>query len=266
MMRRFVVVAAICAAAVPAAANADAGDPVLGSPDYIPGTTDSGFGTVAPAMFHNGGAPSGLVADITWSDWGAPTALGRGTAHIYRPGGNYYPGVPARLRVKDIGTCDGRPEPAYLTLEIRVPSWPGGPLNAWKKWSESRTMCGYGETDPAYEWPSLPPGSCKALGEYGEIGTVNTIEVVRLSCTKARKAARRVRARSRRGGMWALRCSQRGCLVRAAGLRCKLSAIREIDGLVGYPALNPVQRLACRKGRRTLTAFLVVTPELTYWD
>jgi hypothetical protein len=105
------------------------------------------------------------------------------------------------------------------------------------------------------------------VGEHGEIGAVERIKVHRLGCRTAREAARRIRAKSLAGGLWALRCAQRGCQVRAARTRCTLAAIKEVDGLVGgLPPLNPVQRLACRRGSRTMSAFLVVTPELTYGD
>jgi hypothetical protein len=229
-----------------------AGEPVLGSPDYVAG--GSGFGTVAPAGFFNGGVPSGRVTSIKWTSWGKPTAYGRGTGAIYRPQGGYYPPVRIRLRVSVLGTCPGQTDQAYTTLEFRYPQWPGGPLGSWRKWSASRTICDYADTDPAYDYPKLGPGVCKSIGEYGEPGSVQSIATYRIRCLTARRGLAAVRDPAR-----PVRCSTKGCTIRAARMRCRLYRVRsdEFTGTTG----NPVQRVVCRRGAGTLSAFLVLGAE-----
>jgi hypothetical protein len=161
-MRLFLAAAVLAFLAAPAAARAT---PVLGSPDYI--TSGAGWGTSAPHEVFNGGSPGGLVDHIKWRRWGKPVARGRGKANIYRPNGGYYPPVTTVLRARKLGTCPGRSELAYLVLELRTPNWPGGPLGPWLKWSGSRTLCDYDDTDPAYDYPKRPPGLCADIGSTG---------------------------------------------------------------------------------------------------
>jgi hypothetical protein len=244
--------------AAPAAAEV----PVLGSPDYVP--SGEGFGTVAPELIFNGGVPSGRVVSIRWSRWGAQRTFGRGTAAIYRPGGGYYPPVTARLRVSDLGRCPGRTESAYRRLELRVPQWPGGPLGPWFKWSGSRDMCDYSRRDAT--GPKRTPGFCKSLGEYGDVHTVQSIQVYRMSCSAARRASSRVRSVSRQAGMRMYRCVTRGCQVKAGRTRCRLGRMRPDEALGELFGGVPVLRVACRRARKTMTAFLVISVEYTYLD
>jgi hypothetical protein len=245
-MRLFLAAAVLAFLAAPAAARAT---PVLGSPDYI--TSGAGWGTSAPHEVFNGGSPGGLVDHIKWRRWGKPVARGRGKANIYRPNGGYYPPVTTVLRARKLGTCPGRSELAYLVLELRTPNWPGGPLGPWLKWSGSRTLCDYDDTDPAYDYPKRPPGLCADIGEYGEPTTINSIQSYRLSCKRARQVARGVRTRL------STECAQSGCTKKVHGLTCRLARVRS-DETIGIEYPYPAQRVACRRGSRTMSAWAVL--------
>lgn len=230
---------------------APAAEPVLGSPDYVLG--GGGFGTYAPTWISNGGVPSGTMHDIRWRDWGAPVATARAKASIYRPQGAYFPPVGAVVRAQDLGTCPGRPEQAYRTLMRRVPQWPGGPLGPWLKWSGSRTLCGYADTDPAYDHPARPPGLCGSVGDDYEPSDVYSIVAYRLSCARARDVARRVGDRGS-----SFRCADRGCSFAVRRLTCRLARLHAGEMTLGSLAAYPVQRLACRRGDGVMSAWLVL--------
>lgn len=69
-----------------------------------------GYGTVAPRKIYNGGDPTGLVYDITWSNWGDVQAKGTGTA-LHVPAGGYVPDAkPERATVVayNLGPCQGK--------------------------------------------------------------------------------------------------------------------------------------------------------------
>jgi hypothetical protein len=221
-----------------------ASEPVLGSPDYVQ-PYGEGFGTYKPTKVFNGGSPGGLVSDINWRGWGKPVARGRGLANIYRPQGNYYPPVRIPLRAKKLGTCPDHPERAYTILLIREPNWPGGPLGPWLKWSGSRDLCDYNETDPQYDYPRQPPGLCRQVGEYGS-DSVQSIQAYRLSCRKARRVARLIRDRA-----WPVRCYQSGCARKVRGLTCHLERFRNGETIGGLPA----QRVWCKRRHSTMSAF-----------
>ena len=109
---------------------------VLGSRRRWPGDSDEGFGTYRPELIHNGGAPSGLVKKIEWTNWGQRVAKGWGKTFIYKPTGGYYAKpVRARLRVTRIGHCFAGTPRAYQRMSARVPRRPGGPLGDWFPWS-----------------------------------------------------------------------------------------------------------------------------------
>jgi len=69
-----------------------------------------GYGSVRPSTISNGGDPTGIVTDVSWTSWGGSQAVGTGTGY-YDP-----PGVPVSNAIKeqatvvafDLGTCDGR--------------------------------------------------------------------------------------------------------------------------------------------------------------
>lgn len=152
--------------------------PVLGSTDMV--ANGDGWGQVAPREIYNGGVPSGLIQDITWTGWGSATAKGRGKNAIYRPEGGYYDEpVEIELEATGLGTCPGEDEPAYTRLRARVPDAPGEPPGDWFLWS--RTTC---------EWGA----DAEECGRAG--GTPNTDEVTTdvtawdTSCATALKLAR----------------------------------------------------------------------------
>ncbi|HWD73942.1 MAG TPA: hypothetical protein VG371_02305 [Solirubrobacteraceae bacterium] len=125
------------------APNGDATSPpkvVLGARAFAP--MGAGFGTVKPKTIFNGGDPSGLVQDITWSRWGSSTATATGKTSIFKPKGGYYPGlVRAELRASRLGHCRAHGPLAYTRLEAREPTRPGGPLGKWFLWSGQKSIC-----------------------------------------------------------------------------------------------------------------------------
>jgi len=48
-----------------------------------------GWGAARPPRIYNGGDPSGPVAEIQWTSWGANVAIGYGLGSIFKPGGGY---------------------------------------------------------------------------------------------------------------------------------------------------------------------------------
>jgi hypothetical protein len=228
-------------------ASARAADaPVLGSPEFY--ANGVGFGTVAPRTIHNGGDPSGYIGSIRWAGWGRTVAHGVGKGNIFRPMGGYYPPVRVRLRVRDLGTCPGHPERAYTTFEARYPQWPGGPLGSWFKWSGSNhTMC-----DDGIDYDSASPGACRSVAGTYRAGAVMSIAVYKLSCARARQVAARIRRWARPPG-----CEQHGCRTRVLGLKCHLDRVHGGES-AGFEHPRRVQRLACRDGAPSLSAFLVL--------
>jgi hypothetical protein len=220
---------------------------VLGSPHYVP--HGAGFGSAQPRALSNGGVPSGMVFGIRWTGWGAPVAHGRGTTPIYRPQGGYY-GRRGRivLRAQAVGACPDGTGPAYTELFVREAPWPGGPLGPWFKWSGSKTVCSFDDTDPVYGGPH-PPGICGRAGSgLYTPGTVFDITAYRVSCRSARRVARSVRR---------LGCSRSGCVRRVRGLRCRLGPLHSGELAPSFEGRFPAQRVACRRGSGNVTAWLV---------
>jgi len=240
------LIAVMLLAAAPAGA---ADQPVLGSPDYV--MNGSGWGTVAPTGVSNGGSPGGVMSNIRWKNWGAPTATGTGEVHINPPQGNYYPPIRVPVKVTKIGTCPGSDRPAYLELWLRSPQWPGGPLGTWWKWSGG-DVCHYGDTDPAYA-SSRWPGRCGNVGEYGDPGAVQSIDVYRLSCSRARSVAGLIRSEPKYSQQRAC-VTAAGCKVRIRGMHCQLSARPEERDYNGAQE----QRVACTRGNANFSAWHVL--------
>lgn len=88
------------------AASADP-QPTLGR---VWGQNQQGYGTVRPAKVFNGGDPTGMIWDITWSSWGDEQARGTGTANWEPPGASVADSVnqPATIVAYNLGTCDGQ--------------------------------------------------------------------------------------------------------------------------------------------------------------
>jgi hypothetical protein len=131
MVRALLLALLVTAALVPAAA---AQEPVLGAADLY-GELGSGWGTARPAFLDNGGAPSGRMFDLSWTDWGAATARARGRSPQYRPGGGYYRRhVAIELRATRRGECS-EGAPAYTRLLYRKRRKPGGAWEDWLPWA-----------------------------------------------------------------------------------------------------------------------------------
>lgn len=85
----------------------------------------SGFGQVAPTYIGVSGVAGGglQVSSISWSNWGAPEAMGQGqTIDGTGQSGpiSSWPLVPATVVAFDLGSCDGGP-PAYEKVEWYIP-------------------------------------------------------------------------------------------------------------------------------------------------
>ncbi len=179
--------------------------PILGKPGLM-GQYGSGWGTVAPRSFYNGGVPSGMVNDITWRGWGRPTATGRGRKPTYRPRGGYFRRqVATRLRASRLARCPGGPDrPTYTRLIVSHRVRPGGRWSDWFPWTLD--LCDFDAKPDACGAVSSTPGT--------EDGAFR-ITAWDTGCRTARKlarAARRVRLRPGRGatGMARYRMRWRG--------------------------------------------------------
>jgi hypothetical protein len=82
---------------------------------------------------------------------------------------------------------------------------------------------------------------------------VTSIETYRIECARARRVAARIRQWSRPAG-----CEQHGCRTRILGLKCRLDAVHRGD-TAGYDHRHQTQRLSCRDGAPSLSAFLVLS-------
>jgi hypothetical protein len=83
--------------------------PVLGRRAGLFGYNSRGFGEVRPATVFNGGDPTGLVMDITWSSWGGSTAIGTGTSDYVGPNQTVAGGTQEKVTIVafDLGICGG---------------------------------------------------------------------------------------------------------------------------------------------------------------
>lgn len=113
---------------------------VLGGKEFA-GPYGEGWGDEEPSEISNaGGSATGVVEAIRWQNWGARVSIGWGRGAIYKPGGGYFRRkVAIKLRASTVGTCEGRR--AYMTLWVRVPVRPGGPLRHWQKWAGAPNIC-----------------------------------------------------------------------------------------------------------------------------
>jgi hypothetical protein len=132
-MRRLVVLTMLSLLAI--AAPAAAQEPVMGIEGLY--QFGSGWGEARPETLYNGGVPSGNASGITWRDWGADVAFGRGKIPQYRPGGGYYRRrVAIEFQASRLGECaDARGTPAYTRLIFRARVRPGGPFGDWTPWT-----------------------------------------------------------------------------------------------------------------------------------
>lgn len=107
-----------------------AGGPLLGSAAWVgalgfAGDGVEGFGEVAPAAINaaGGNAPGSYVISISWSNWGAPQAMGQGqSTYVSNPNAPLSDATQATFTVVafDLGSCNGGP-PAYEEVEWYFP-------------------------------------------------------------------------------------------------------------------------------------------------
>jgi hypothetical protein len=90
--------------------------PTLGYPPETPGCQQvqcgyntQGWGTIRPRTVFNGGDPTGLIKEITWSSWGGSKAVGRGLGWYVSPTEDVADGhlASAVIVAFKLGTCDG---------------------------------------------------------------------------------------------------------------------------------------------------------------
>ena len=113
---------------------------VLGSTMFLPHS--KGFGIAAPSTIFKGGDPSGLITHITWQHWGKTTAIGWGRTYIFKPSGGFYSKqVPVELRASTVSWDAADHAQAYMLLDAKEPSRPGGALGSWFEWSGPGGMC-----------------------------------------------------------------------------------------------------------------------------
>jgi hypothetical protein len=100
-------VLALAGAAAAPSASADP-EPTLGQVWGPP--SQEGYGTVRPAKVFNGGDPTGMIWDISWSSWGGAQADGTGTSYWEAPGAAVAESVkrPATIVAYNLGTCNGQ--------------------------------------------------------------------------------------------------------------------------------------------------------------
>ncbi len=107
-----------------------AGGPLLGSAAWVGalgfvGSGIEGFGEVAPAAINaaGGNAPGSYVISISWSNWGAPEAMGQGqSTYVTNPNAPLSAASPDTVTVVafNLGSCNGGP-PAYEEVEWYSP-------------------------------------------------------------------------------------------------------------------------------------------------
>jgi len=100
-------VLALAGAAATPSASADP-EPTLGQVWGPP--SQEGYGTVRPPKVFNGGDPTGMIWDISWSSWGGAQADGTGTSYWEAPGAAVAESVkrPATIVAYNLGTCNGQ--------------------------------------------------------------------------------------------------------------------------------------------------------------
>ena len=122
-------------------ARSDARRVVLGAHKFAP--NGSGFGAAHPDLIFNGGAPSGAVRNIHWSNWGGKVTKARGLGAGYKPSGGYYAKpIKIRLRADRIRRCRPHGPLAYTRLLVKAEKKPGtGDFTRWLRWSGAKTIC-----------------------------------------------------------------------------------------------------------------------------
>lgn len=89
-----------------APAGPAAPEPTLGQ---VWASNQEGYGAVRPTTVFNGGDPTGMVNNITWSSWGGAEATGTGTALWEADDTSVADALPAPATIVawDLGPCQG---------------------------------------------------------------------------------------------------------------------------------------------------------------
>jgi hypothetical protein len=114
--------------------------PVLGAKAFAPG--GSGFGTAHPKRIDNGGDPSGIAFQLTWTAWGHSVSKATGKTYVPRAmGGGFYK-HPGRIqfRASDLGRCSAGSHLAYRHLHARVAAR-GKSFGKWFAWGDRKSIC-----------------------------------------------------------------------------------------------------------------------------
>jgi hypothetical protein len=93
---------------------------VLGQPF---GSYQHGFGTIAPHSVQFGGDGTADVANISWHDWGKPTATGYGTGDYVPSGRTSAEGFPAPATVKAFGLAHLKGKAVYTQWAEYFPEY-----------------------------------------------------------------------------------------------------------------------------------------------
>jgi hypothetical protein len=83
-----------------------------------------GYGQVKPTTVSNGGDPTGVVTDVTWSSWGGNTATGTGAStYLSANASSMADAIQAKATIVafDLGTCDGKL--MYQAIEWYFPEY-----------------------------------------------------------------------------------------------------------------------------------------------
>jgi hypothetical protein len=125
------------AASAPASARTAPSTPATTSPappQQVPVLGQSrpntqGYGSVRPRTLDNGGDPTGIVTNLSWTSWGGAQAVGTGTGYYDPPNVPVAGATPEQAAVVafDLGTCDG--QYMYQAIEWYFPE-SGGSFSA----------------------------------------------------------------------------------------------------------------------------------------
>jgi hypothetical protein len=101
-----------------AAPSTAASLPVLGA---VWASGVQGYGHVRPTGLSNGGDPTGIVTNLSWTSWGGTSATGTGSAEYVAPGQSVAQGSEQQAKVVafDLGMCNGKR--AYRAIEWYFP-------------------------------------------------------------------------------------------------------------------------------------------------
>jgi hypothetical protein len=101
-----------------------------------------GWGTAAPTEIASGVGAGLKITQIHWQHWGTASAIGWGKTALPKATGGYYRGLyRVELRATDISSDSTDHARAYMRLQAREPTRPGGALSGWFDWVGQTEMC-----------------------------------------------------------------------------------------------------------------------------